>query len=127
MDEYEQQLLEGWEEAFKKGQLTLWITLALRDSPKHMANIKSFIDQATNGALEVDDKSIYRALRRYYDVEMIDYTQQPGLGGPDRKVYSLTDLGERVLQRFIDRNIVDVFFKPDIQALLKKKGSYYDL
>jgi PadR family transcriptional regulator PadR len=123
LDTYEQQLLDGWEDVFKKGQLTLWIMLSLKDGPKHMAEIKDFIGRATNGALSADDKSMYRALRRYYDVELIDFGQEPGQGGPDRKVYRLTDLGLRVLEAFTKRNITDVFYNPAIRELIERNCS----
>jgi PadR family transcriptional regulator, regulatory protein PadR len=119
MDNYEEKLLAGWEEVFKKGQLTLWIMLALKDGPKHMAEIKQFIAEATNGSLSADDQSMYRALRRYYDTEMVDFTQQPGKNGPDRKVYSLTQIGAEVLQNFIKRNITEVFYKPSLKQLIE--------
>jgi DNA-binding PadR family transcriptional regulator len=67
LNTYEKTLLEGWEDTAKKGHLTLWILLALKDGSKHMAVVKTFITTATNGLLEADDKSMYRALRRYYD------------------------------------------------------------
>lgn len=121
MDTYEQQLLGGWEEVFKKGQLTLWIMLSLKDGPKHMAQIKDFIYAATNGSLSADDKSMYRALRRYYDTELVDFRTEPGQGGPDRKLYVLTDIGRRVLHAFITRNITQVFYKPAIKALIEKE------
>jgi PadR family transcriptional regulator PadR len=121
LDNYEKKLLEGWEEAFKKGQLTLWILLALKDGPKHMTEIKDFIHQSTNGSLNADDKSLYRALRRYYDTELVDFSSEPGKGGPDLKVYALTEVGDRVLDEFSKRNILDVFFKPDIEKLLKSR------
>jgi PadR family transcriptional regulator PadR len=120
LDNYEQKLLNGWEDVYKKGQLTLWIMLALKDGPKYMAEIKQFIHFATNDTLSADDKSLYRALRRYYDAEMIDYTQEPGKSGPDRKVYKLTDVGERVLNTFLERNFATVFYKPEIMSLVKK-------
>ncbi len=120
LDEYENKLLEGWEEVFKKGQLTFWIMLALKHGPKHMADIKSFIDEATGGTLSADDKSMYRALRRYFDAELIDFTAEAGDGGPDRKVYSLTPIGQKVLARFVDRNITSVFYQPTIKALIER-------
>lgn len=119
LDQYERKLLEGWEEVFKKGQLTLWIMLALKDGPKHMAEIKAFITSATNHSLSADDQSMYRALRRYNDAEMVDFTTKPGKG-PDRKVYSLSGVGAKVLENFIQRNIVEVFFKPNIKQLLER-------
>ncbi len=122
LDNYETKLLDGWEDAFKKGQLTLWIMLALKDGPRHMAEIKQFIHDETNGTLTADDKSMYRALRRYHDVEMVDFSQQPGDSGPDLKVYRLTDVGLNVLNHFLRRNIINVFYKPNIKRLIEKEG-----
>jgi PadR family transcriptional regulator PadR len=119
LSKYEQKLLDGWEEVFKKGQLTLWIMLALKDGPKHMADIKQFIHSATNGTLSADDKSMYRALRRYYDAELLDFTTKSG-NGPDLKIYSLTKIGHKVLSNFIKRNITTVFYEPAIKQLIEE-------
>ena len=120
--EYVDELLVAWEEVHKRGLLTLWILLALEDGPKHMDEIREFIAQTTNGALSADDKSIYRALRRYYDTELVDYTLAPGKG-PDRKVYSLAPVGSRLLRRFIERNITGLYFQPRIKRLLERSSS----
>ncbi|HEX5447751.1 MAG TPA: hypothetical protein VFW90_00940, partial [Candidatus Saccharimonadales bacterium] len=66
-----------------------------------------------------DDQSMYRALRRYYDTELVDFRQEPGKGGPDLKIYSLSDVGAKVLDHFTKRNILDVFFKPQIKSLIE--------
>lgn len=105
LDAYEQNLLNGWEEVFKKGQLTLWIMLALDDGPKHMTEIKDFISSATQQALTADDQSMYRSLRRYNSAEIIDFNSKPGNNGPDLKIYRLTKLGKKLLQEFLERNI----------------------
>src|SRR5690348_3088583 len=112
LTKYDQDLLNAWEETHKKGQLTLWVFLALKDGAKHMQQIKEFIDRYTNQAVSVDVKSMYRALRRYYDAEMIDYSNVPSDNGPDLKVYRLTDTGRHVLEEFIDRNITSVYYQP---------------
>lgn len=85
-----------------------------------MAEIKDFIHSATNGTLKADDQSMYRALRRFYDVEMLDFAQKPGDNGPDRKVYSLTGIGKQVLGDFLQRNIITVFYKPEIKQLIRE-------
>lgn len=121
-DAYEQELLDGWEDVYKKGQLTLWIMLALKDGPKHMADIKTFIALATNNSLSADDKSMYRALRRYYDTELVEFSLEARDNGPDRKIYRLTIIGRNVLDAFIKRNITDVFFKSDIKELIERGG-----
>lgn len=115
----EQELLYTWEEFHRKGQLTLWMLLALSDQPRHMAEIKLFIEQATKGTISADDKSIYRALRRYQLAEMVDFKLVPGEGGPERKSYFLTTAGRRVLYAFIDRNISNIYFDPNVDKLLK--------
>lgn len=120
--EYLQTLLDAWEEVYKRGQLTLWILLALKDGPKHMDEIKRFIAEATRQALSADDKSMYRALRRYYDTELVSFTAAPGKG-PDRKVYSLSPLGAQLLQRFVERNITNVLFRPNIKDLMERSSS----
>lgn len=115
---YEQTLLTGWEDVYKKAQLTLWILLALKAAPAPMAGIKDFIFEKTNGTISADDKSMYRALRRFADAELVSSTALPSANGPDKKIYQLTAIGKQVLQAFIDRNISRVFFDPSVKQLL---------
>lgn len=117
-DSYEDKLLFGWEEVFKKSQLTLLILLALKDGPKYMAEVKEFMVGVTNELFQVDDKSVYRALRRYTDSGMVDYSTEPNHAGPDRKLYALTVTGQEVLSKFVLRNITGVFFTPRMKDLL---------
>lgn len=116
---YETQLLHGWEDVFKKGQLTLWIMLALKDGAKHTAEIKVFIHKSTNGLLSADDQSMYRALRRYVSADLVSFAMKPSKSGPDLKVYSLTETGLNVLDSFVKRNITGSLFKPNIIRLLE--------
>src|SRR4051812_46916709 len=97
LNDYEQKLLAGWEDVYKKGQLNLWILLALKEAPKHMADIKQAMADLTDGTVSADDKSMYRALRRYTEAELVGYTFRPSPNGPDLKVYELTDTGRNVL------------------------------
>ena len=118
-EQYIAKLLNNWEEVAKRGQLTLWVLLALKDGPKHMADIKRFIAEATNETIAADDRSLYRALRRYHQAEMLEFTSQPG-SGPDLKVYELSPIGREVLRQFIERNITNVLFQPTITKLLQE-------
>ena len=117
LSKYERTLLEGWEEVHKRGQLTLWILLALKDGPKHMQDIKRFIAEITR--MVADDKSMYRALRRYADAEMVAYHSKPSKSGPELKIYHLTETGSSVLNSFVKQNIVSVFFNKQVKELLK--------
>lgn len=116
---FEQTLLTGWEDVYKKSQLTLWILLALKDAPKHMAAIKQFIVQTSGDGMAADDQSMYRALRRFKDAQMVDFTMRAGQKGPDLKQYYLTTTGRNVLTTFLDRNISSVFYSKQVQELIQ--------
>jgi PadR family transcriptional regulator PadR len=117
---YERILLEGWEETYKKGQLTFWILFSLVGKGRHMNDIKDLIHQLTNKSLTADDQSMYRALRRLNDAELIEYTNVPSDNGPDLKMYSLTKTGNNVLQVFTERNISSVYYEPAVMNRLHK-------
>lgn len=103
--DYSELILTSWEQAFHKGQLTFWILIGLKESPKCLEEIQVFIKENTNNVVVFDEQSIYRALRKYYDVELVDYELRDSERGPQRKYYSLTKIGSSVLKQFIDRNI----------------------
>ena len=119
LSDYEKKLLDGWEEVYKKSQLTLWVLLALKAGPKHMAAMKKFILDGTNGTVLADDKSMYRALRRYNDADLVAFTTQTNKKGPDKKIYKLTKSGFAVLDEFTKRNIQEVLLKAETQRLIK--------
>jgi PadR family transcriptional regulator, regulatory protein PadR len=114
--DYESKLLKGWEEVYKRGQLTLWILLALKDGPKHMATVKEWIERITGGSISAEERSLYRALQRFYDVELVRYKSGPGERGPERKVYELSPAGRRILDAFVKRNL-ELFFRADVRKL----------
>ena len=118
LDSFEQSLLDAWEDTHKKSQLTLWILLTLKDGPKHMAQIKTFIDDASNGNMSVDNQSMYRALRRLKSSKLIHFTLRLGRGGPDLKQYYLTATGHNVLEAFLERQLAPFFAYP-LKSLLK--------
>lgn len=118
---YEEQLLSGWEEVYKRGQLTLWILLALYDGPKHMAVIKEYIVSRSLNALTADNQSMYRALRRYYETDVVTFENQPVSNAPDRKVYRLTTTGTHLLEEFVARNISPLLDLPIIREMKGKQ------
>ena len=118
---YRQNLLKTLEETYKKGQLTFWILLTLRDEPKYINDIQEFIKMTTKGTISCEDQSLYRALRKFRDLEMVDYELRKGHKGPDRKYYTLTPLGKDILEEFIQRNI-RILYNKQLAALLLKTG-----
>ena len=112
-------LLSSWEETYKKGQLTLWIFLALKDGQKYVDEIKEFITTKSNNTINCEEQSLYRNLRKYQHIGVVNFENKKGNKGPDRKYYFLTSMGVKLLEQFIDRNI-NLFFSTEIHTLLKK-------
>lgn len=117
---YKTDLLTSWEETYKKGQLTFWLLLALRDKSLFVSEIKNFIESATNGTISCEEQSIYRSLRKYYDLEIVDYELRKGYKGPDRKYYFLTIIGKELLHEFTQRNI-SILYNKKLSDLINNK------
>ena len=45
------ELLNAWEETYKKGQLTFWVLLALKESNKCVEDIKEFVEKVSEGTM----------------------------------------------------------------------------
>ena len=112
------ELLLSWENTYKKGQLTLWIFMALQEGKKYVDEIKSFIEEKSNGTITCEEQSLYRALRKYEHVDVVTFEFQEGNKGPDRKYYYMTDMGQELFNQFVNRNI-KLFFSNEIINILK--------
>lgn len=111
------ELLSAWEDTYKKGQLTLWIFLSLKEGPKYVQALQKSIDSFSKGTISAEEQSLYRTLRKFYHLKMVDFSAGKGHKGPDRKYYHLTPLGESLLQSFVERNIM-LFFENPLRELL---------
>ena len=66
-------LLSSWEETYKKGQLTLWIFLALKDGQKYVDEIKEFIESKSKNTINCEEQSLYRNLRKYEHIDVVTF------------------------------------------------------
>lgn len=99
---YEATIAASWKETHKKAALMTLILLSLCDKPAWSSQIKASIADLTSGNLQFDDQSLHRALRRLEDHNLLIHTQQSAVGtGAKRKVYELTQSGERVLRNHL--------------------------
>lgn len=114
------ELLSAWEETYKKGQLTLWIFLSLKDGKKYVDEIKTFVEEQSVNTMRCESQSLYRNLRKFQHVGVVDYETGVGNKGPERKYYFLTEIGQKLLDNFIERNI-SLFFNKRIKNLLNKE------
>ena len=123
------ELVADWNDVYKKGQLTLWVLLAIYDGKKYATQISSFMSEATNGEFEVKEQSLYRALRRFDDMGLVQITlEESPNSGPKRKYFQLTEVGETVVGKFVTLNIAPLL-QPHIMKLLQSaqlKGQTHD-
>lgn len=111
-------LLNAWEDTYKKGQLTFWIFLSLKDGSKCVEDIKEFVEKMSDGTMSCEEQSLYRNLRKFQNLDIVSYECIKVSKGPDRKYYHLTEIGTELFRRFTERNIL-LFTKEHIVELLK--------
>lgn len=111
------ELLLSWEDTYKKGQLTLWIFLSMKEEPKYVDEIRQFIVEKSNGTMSCEEQSLYRILRKFEHIDVFQFETKKGNKGPERKYYSLTKLGEKLFEQFVQRNIM-LFYNAEIKKLL---------
>jgi len=104
-------LLNKWEETYKKGLLSFWILLLLYERPSYPYEMSAEVAKISQGTISVDDNSIYRALNRFELGDIVKSELQQSSTGPQRRYYSLTNMGKALLTEFIKRNI-QVFETP---------------
>jgi DNA-binding PadR family transcriptional regulator len=107
------ELLNKWEETYKKGLLSFWILLLLYERPSYPYEMSAEVSKISQDTISVDDNSIYRALNRFESVGIVRSELQQSSTGPQRRYYSLTDTGQALLAQFIQRNI-QVFETPAV-------------
>jgi PadR family transcriptional regulator PadR len=107
------ELLNKWEESYKKGLLSFWILLLLNERPSYPYEMSAEVAKISQGTISVDDNSIYRALNRFEAVGIVKSELQQSNTGPQRRYFSLTTTGKALLTEFIRRNI-QVFETPSV-------------
>ena len=112
------ELLSAWEETYKKGQLTLWIFISLQDDKRYVDEIKSFVEEKSRGTMTCEEQSLYRVLRKYEHIGVLQHELRKGHKGPERKYYYLTEIGQKLFSLFVKRNI-HLFYSKEIKDLLK--------
>ena len=110
-------LLGQWESVYKRGLLTFWLLLLLHERPMYVFEMGQELDVVSRGTTTADEKSLYRALRRFGAMGLVESTWQPSDVGPRRRYYHLTDLGAELLRRFARRNIL-LFREPSVERRL---------
>lgn len=119
-------LLQQWEEVYKRGLLSFWLLLLLNEREMYAYEMGEAIKTISSGTMEADDNSIYRALRRFAEANLVASQKRKSEIGPPRRYFWLTALGRELLARFIERNIL-LFQQPHIvKAIEHARGKTDD-
>lgn len=106
-------LLDQWESVYKKGLLSFWLLLLLHERPMYVFEMGQALVDVSQGTVTADEKSLYRALRRFEAMGLVESTWRPSDVGPRRRYYHLTELGIDLLRHFVQRNIL-IFQQPAV-------------
>jgi PadR family transcriptional regulator, regulatory protein PadR len=87
-------LLNKWEENYKKGLLPFWILLLLYERSSYRYEMSAEVAKIGQGTISVDDNSIYRALNRFESVGIVKSDLPQSTTGPQRRYYRLSGKGK---------------------------------
>ena len=76
---------------------TFFILLSLSGGKKHGYAIMKDVEQLSNGRLSLGTGTLYGALGRLLDQNWIERIEEQKPTGRQRKVYTLSELGRRIL------------------------------
>ncbi len=102
---YTASLLKNWESIFRQGMLTFWVFIAIHEDELATKEIVQRVATLTNNTYLTSEQTIYRLLRKHYDLELVDFREIPGNSGPNKKLYRLSPIGKKLLHDFTKRNI----------------------
>lgn len=118
-DKQTQFLLQEWELVHRRSQLSLWILLSISSEKLFAAQINSKIVELTNDTFELKEQSLYRALRRFRSMGIIDSYKEPSPNsGADRIYYQLNAKGKKLMREFIRRNI-SPYYTDETKKIIK--------
>jgi len=115
----ENQFLGDWEDVFKQGLLTFWVLTALQDAKLSATEVGNEVAKLTRETYKPAEQTLYRVLRKYRDLNLVEFSEIMNSNGPKKKLYSLTDYGERMLTEFAQRNI-ELFQIDKIKKIIDK-------
>lgn len=106
-------VLLQWEEVYKRGLVTFWMLLLLSQREMYAYEMRAAIVEISQQTVDVDDNSIYRALRRFTEAGLVRSDVRSSETGPPRRYFTLTSAGQALLTSFIERNLL-VFQSPTV-------------
>jgi DNA-binding PadR family transcriptional regulator len=77
------------------------ILAMLRQGPRHGYDIKKDVERALGGAISLNNKTLYLALKRFEEAGAVTRQVIPQEGKPNRHLYQLTERGIELLHTYL--------------------------
>ncbi len=95
-----EKLLKRWGKEYKKGFFSYFILLFLKKKSMYGMEINKKLSEITNKELSYQDSNIYQILKILEKEKMVISEWQKSNSGPQRKYYSITESGNKLLYLF---------------------------
>ena len=100
-------------------RLTFWMLLLLNEHEMYAYEMRPAIVDISQQTIDVDDNSVYRALKRFADAGFVKSEVRASETGPARRYFILTPAGRALLAAFIERNLL-VFQSPPVIERIRR-------
>lgn len=108
-EEYINELSLSWFEVYKKSISTYIILTILNKESMWSKQIKGSISKLSYNKLDMDDKSLYRALRRLEKQGLITHSTEKGQKtGLSRNIYSISGDGRLFLKKIREDYLINL-------------------
>ena len=94
--------------------------MSLQDAQLSVSEVGKEVSRLTKNIYKPAEQTLYRVLRKYHDLNLVSFNEIAGSGGPKKKLYGLTDFGQRMLVDFTKRNI-ELFQIDKIKKIIERK------
>lgn len=82
--------------------LDILLMALLSKGPAHGYELKKRVEAALGGAMSLNNKVLYPALRRFQEMGAVTSQLVPQEGSPPRRVFSMTEAGRDVLRDMVE-------------------------
>jgi len=105
-----EEFLKIWSREYKKGFLTYFILLLLKENPMYGLEIADNLKEIMGGSVRLHGSNIYQILKKLKKNGMVSSKRKNSIKGPARKYYYIEPNGIRLLQIFTEKYILPLHF-----------------
>ncbi|MFO7916402.1 MAG: PadR family transcriptional regulator [Candidatus Krumholzibacteriales bacterium] len=117
-DKKTERFLRIWSREYKKGFLTYFILLLLKDTPMYGLEIANKLKHISDRSVRLHGSNIYQILKKLKLHGMVSSKMKDSIKGPSRKYYYIEEKGTELLVVFTQEYVIPLHFS--FAAVLQK-------